>query len=342
MGRAESVFNFFANAVGYSGLRGSVQTVNELAYTAALGGGVTASFAIEDSVSHRAPAGNVVGLNNGFVDGAPKSQYQGTRIPDIVGNLLVDQPWGAAQFSVAAHQIRVGLYAGEALAFFGPTPPPSNMLTSTNSFGFAVQAGLMFNLDMLTQGDQLWLQATFAKGAIGYVDGNNLNFSGGVNSMTGYGLGAGRVSSGNGWHGGSLDSDCVFTYSGSCDTSSGWAVVAAMRHYWTPSVASWLTANYYQVNYSNASLDPSIGSIAIGSSNFGVGVTNYKEILVATGLAWSPVRNFEIGVEATWQHGITSRPVGLASDAMLERFGLPAFRSQADLYRCRLRMTRTF
>ena len=63
-----------------------------------------------------------------------------------------------------------------------------------------------------------------------------------------------------------------------------------------------------------------------------MGVTNYKEILVATGLAWSPVRNFEIGAEATWQHGITSHPVGLASDAMLESVGLPAFRTQADLY----------
>ena len=342
MGRTQSFFDFFANAIGYTGLRGSVQTVNALGYTAVLGGGFSATLAIEDSVSHRAPGGNVVALNTPLVVGAPMSQYLGTRMPDIVANLRLDQPWGSAQLSGAVHQVGVGLFNTGGLVFAAAPPASAMVLSRADKPGFAVQAGVKFNLDMLAKGDVLWLQATFARGAMGYVDGNDLSYNGGVGSTTGYGIGAGRVSSGNGWHGGSLEADCVWTYSGSCEMGKAFAVVGAFRHFWTPSLSSTLTGNYYQVNYSANALNPAAGALALGSANFGVGVTNYKEIQLATGLIWNPVKDFEIGTEFTWQHGVTSRPVGLASDLALFALGMPAFKSQADLYRLRLRAARAF
>ena len=342
MGRIQSFFDFYGNAIGYTGLRGSVQTVNGLGYTANFGGGFSASIAIEDAVSHRAPGGNVIALTTPLVVGAPLSQYLGTRMPDVVANLRVDQPWGSAQISGALHRVGVGLYAGGGIAFPGLVVPANSVLVKDDRIGFAVQAGVKFNLDMLTKGDVLWLQATFARGAMGYVDGNNLSYNGGVYSSTGYGIGAGRISSGNGWHGGSLESDCVWTYSGRCEMGTAYAIVGALRHYWTPDISSTLTSNYYQVNYSNNSLNPAPGAAALGSTNFGVGVTNYKEYGIATGLMWTPVKGFELGTEFTWQHGITSRPVGLASDATLLALGMPAFKSQSDLYRLRIRGTRAF
>ncbi|MCO5086831.1 MAG: hypothetical protein M9883_08245 [Methylobacteriaceae bacterium] len=68
MGRIQSMFDFYADAATYSGLR-SNQTVNGLAYTATFGGGSSATLSIEDEVSHRARGtfSSVVAQTNGFV-----------------------------------------------------------------------------------------------------------------------------------------------------------------------------------------------------------------------------------------------------------------------------------
>ncbi|MFT4098438.1 MAG: porin [Rhodoblastus sp.] len=341
MGRIQSMFDFYADAATYSGLRGSNQTVNGLAYTATFGGGFSATLSIEDEVSHRGRGSFASVVTAGGVIPPNTVQFLGTRMPDIVANLRVDQPWGSAQLSGALHRVGVGLYNGFAT---GVIPGVANLglLNKSDSLGFAVQGGVKFNLPMLAPGDNLWLQATYAKGAVGYTNGSNFAFVNGVYSSTNYGVGIARVSSGNGWQEGVTDGDCVFTYSGSCDKSTSFAVVGAFTHYWTPSVKSWLAATYYQVKYSDAALNPVPGAIAFGTGSFVAGVTNYKEFDVAAGLAWNPIRGFEIGTEFTWMHGIASRPVGLGSDAALIASGFPAFKSQSDLFRGRLRMIRAF
>jgi len=345
------MFDFYADAATYGGLRGSNQTVNGLAYTATFGGGFSATLSIEDEVSHRqrptvssvipaaAPAAGIWG-NNG-------ATYLGTRMPDIVANLRVDQPWGSAQLSAAIHRVGLGLFAAgvtvAGVANVGNAAVPFNsLLAKTDSIGFAVQGGLKFNLDMLSPGDSLWLQATYAKGAIGYVSGSNFAFVNGVGTSTGYGVGLQRVTSANGWQEGTADGDCVFTFSGSCDKSSAFALTGAFTHYWTPSVKSWLGASYYQVRYSDNAINPVPGAIAAGATSINLGLTNYKEVTMAAGLAWNPIRGFEIGGEFYWQHGIASRPVGLPTDAQLIANGFPAFKSQGDAYRGRLRMIRAF
>ena len=42
------------------------------------------------------------------------TQFLGTRMPDIVANLRVDQPWGSAQLSAALHRVGTGMYAATA------------------------------------------------------------------------------------------------------------------------------------------------------------------------------------------------------------------------------------
>ena len=343
MGRIQSMFDFYADAATYSGLRGSNQTVNGLAYTATFGGGFSATLSIEDEVSHRARPSfwNVMSSSNGLAQvGIPlhQTQFLGTRMPDIVANLRVDQPWGSAQLSGALHRVGVGLYGTANLV----GQPAGTLLNKADSLGFAVQGGVKFNLDMLSPGDSLWLQATYAQGAVGYLTGANLAFVNGHNISTNYGVGIARVSSGNGWMEGVVDGDCVFTYAGSCDKSKGFAVTGAFTHYWTPSVKSWLAASYYQINYSGNAINPIPTALAAGQGTFLPGVTNYKEFDLVGGLAWNPIRGFEIGAEVTWMHGVVSRPVGLATDATLLAAGLPAFKASGDLIRGRLRMIRAF
>ena len=338
MGRIQSMFDFYADAATYGGLRGSNQTVNGLAYTATFGGGFSATLSIEDEVSHRG-RGTVASSVTPGVFGVPLHavQFLGTRMPDIVANLRVDQPWGSAQLSGAVHRVGVGLY--NAAAF--PFTPAGALLNKSDTLGFAVQAGVKFNLPMLAPGDNLWLQATYAKGAVGYTNGSNFAFVNGVYSSTNYGVGIARVSSGNGWNM-VTDGDCVWTYAGTCDKSTALAITGVFTHYWTPSLKSWVGASYYQVKYSDNAINPIPSAMAAGAAFFNAGLTNYREFDLLAGIAWNPIRGFEIGAEFDWMHGAVSRPVGLGNDAQLIGLGFPAFKSQADLFRGKLRMIRAF
>ena len=345
MGRIQSMFDFYADAVGYTAHPGSNQTVNGLAYTATFGGGFSATVAIEDSVSHRGAQASVLGAtvvanNNLTAAGiAPTSQFDGTRLPNIVANLRLDQPWGAAQIMAGLNPTGRSLYslnAGAGLNGIAPVFPAA----TSNTPGYAIGGGLMFKLDTLAPGDVLWLQAIYAKGAIGYVSGSNLAMVNGWDTSTSYGVGLARISSGNGW-GGTGDFDCVWTFSGSCEQSKAFAITAALRHYWTPTVSSTLSGSYYSVSYSANALNPVPGAIAAGAATFGVGVTNYRQTILATGIEWNPIKNFGIGAEVQWTHGTTSRPVGLANDLAMALNGTQ-WKSQNDLVRGRVRMYRAF
>ena len=338
MGRIQSMFDFYADAATFGGLRGSNQTVNGLAYTATFGGGFSATLSIEDEVSHRG-RGTVASSVTPGVFGVPLHavQFLGTRMPDIVANLRVDQPWGSAQLSAAVHRVGTALYNGAA---FGVTPT-NQVLNKSDTLGFAVQGGVKFNLPMLAPGDNLWLQATYAKGAVGYTNGSNFAFVNGVYSSTNYGVGIARVSSGNGWNM-VTDGDCVWTYGGTCDKSTAFALTGVFTHFWTPTLRSWIGGSYYSVKYSDNAINPIPQALAIGQASFISGVTNYRELDLLVGLGWSPIRGFTIGTEFDWMHGTVSRPTGLANDAALIAAGLPAFKASENLFRGRLRMIRAF
>ena len=103
-------------------------------------------------------------------------------MPEIVGTLRLDQPWGAVQLSAAAHQVDASLLGAPALT----TPPTTYAFPAltSNSYGFAVQGGLILNTDFISPGDKFWLQATYEKGAYGYIAGDNLGFNyGAVNQF---------------------------------------------------------------------------------------------------------------------------------------------------------------
>jgi hypothetical protein len=343
-GRAQSMFDFYADAYNFATLRGSNATVTLLAYTATFGGGFSASLSLEDQASRRAAIGstiasatfnaagvlqpiNVGGISSTAFNGTPA----GTRIPEIVGNFRVDQTWGAAQVSAAAHQVRSTLFATGALA----TPPTLYAFPArtSNSYGFAVQGGVQFNIDALAPGDKLWLQAAYERGAFGYIQGNNLNFSPGpVNGNRFYGDGVGNMDYSFGWDP-QLNYDCVFTASGACEQQWGWAFVGAFKHFWMPTLSSTVFGSYMQVTYPGNAL-----------AGFGgaVGVSNIKEARVGTNLVWTPVKGFDIGAEFLYVHMNETRPVGLAPDAVLNTFGLPSFKPSQNEYEGRVRVQRAF
>ncbi|MGA9488335.1 MAG: porin [Methylocella sp.] len=360
-GYAQSMFDFYADAYNYNNLRGSNATTALVAYTATLPDGFSATLSAEDQDSRRTNiASTIAGVTNAAgtatsvinLGGIQASSFQanpaGARVPDIVGNLRVDQPWGAAQLTAAAHQNNASLFGAGALATPAATPTaatssPAYAFTAatTNNYGFAVQGGLQLNADYLSPGDKFWIEAAYEKGAFGYIAGNNLGFNyGAVNQNRYAGSGFTPTDFSAGWNA-QPGSDCVFTSttfnavngSVSCQQQWGWDITGAYKHYWIPTLASAVYGSYMEVHYPGDAL-----------AGFGgaVGVANIKEGRIGTNLVWTPLKGFDIGAEFSYVHEYQTRPAGLASNTVLEAAGLPAFQSNTNQYEGRLRIQRAF
>lgn len=235
-GRAQSMFDFYANDLNWGTLRGSDQSTQMFAYTATFGSGFSATLSVEDP-SERRNAGS--------------ASFQGSnRMPDLVANLNVTQGWGSAQASGAVHEITTSS-AGAAAKL-------------ESKFGFAGQVGLKLNLPMLAAGDVLWLQGAYAEGALSYLKGGNITL-GGV-SVTA--------------------SDAVVVSNGvtsSVKLTKGYALTAALLHYWTPTVRQAVFGSYLSVD----SAKPT-------------GQVDHKEYRIGSNLIWSPVKGLDIGVEVLY------------------------------------------
>src|SRR4051812_8862038 len=150
-GRAQSMFDFYADAYNYEALRGSNASPALLAYTYTFGGpfsGFSATVSVEDGVSRREQIGSVIswqavagtgiplaGFGIPAIPGGFSAFQAGQQIPDLVANLRVDQPWGSAQLSGAAHQMRTTLY--------GPvTPAALGAFGNPGIGGLAANAGV--------------------------------------------------------------------------------------------------------------------------------------------------------------------------------------------------------
>jgi hypothetical protein len=182
------------------------------------------------------------------------------------------------------------------------------------------------------KGDKLWAQVAYERGALGYIWDDNLSSSyGSVNGNRYYGSGYTPADTSAGWNANMYD--CIFTAAGYCERQTGWAVVAAYKHYWIPTLASAVYGSYAEINYSNNAL-----------AGFGgaVGVSNLKTARLGTNLVWTPVKGFDIGGEFMWVNVTQSRPVGLASNNVLNTVGLPGWRGSENEYEGRIRVQRAF
>lgn len=180
---------------------------NLFAYTFTFGGGLTATLALEDAYNRRvAGAGTIV--------------YSGQRVPDVVGNVRIDQAWGSAQLSGALHQMHLMNMVGTRYVGQG--------------WGWAIQAGVKLNLPMLAAGDALWLQAAYSQGAVDYAGvsryaGDSQSFTqarSAVFSTDGYINGAGQLKK-----------------------AMSWSVVGAFVHNFTPTIQGHLFAGFGVVDY---------------------------------------------------------------------------------------------
>ncbi|WP_332685116.1 porin [Bosea sp. (in: a-proteobacteria)] len=271
-GRAQSFFDFYANDFGFSTLRTADSRLNLLAYTATFGSGFSATLSLEDRVS------GTGSREAALISPGALSSYLGQDYPDVVASLRVDQGWGSAQLSGALTQ------RGINNAALGVANRDEN--------GWAIQGGVKINLPMLAAGDVLFLQAAYADGALGYL-GWSGNFGSGRIASATTPLAVG---------------DFGVNGIGGTDSSTGWSIVAGLRHFWTPTLRSELYGSYSELK---------LGYVLANQANglgFVAAPLDPKELIVAGNLIWSPVSGLDIGVEVLYTRTDLRQPVLAANN----------------------------
>ncbi|MBN8920296.1 MAG: porin, partial [Rhizobiales bacterium] len=308
-GKTQSFFAFYSNALNYTTEVGggySDAGLNVIAYTAQFGGGFSASISAEDAAQTRgglydASAGGTQLVVSGLPTagtGAGSGDYAGTRFPDIVANLRVDQPWGSAQLSGAVHDVYAS-YVGANVN----TNPGGGSAT-----GWAVQGGVKFNLPW-AQGDSLWIQGTWARGAANYLGFNPyVHFSGQI-AMYGGSPAAGCGPAGAGSCGNvglAWGLDGVFNGTNGVQLTEGWSVNAAVEHYWTPALRTSLFGHYTVLDFPGAAgnLASARGAFCAGALTGSVAALpgancdpSFSVMQIGLRTIWQPVRNLDLGVE---------------------------------------------
>jgi len=314
-GRATSFFDFYANNYNFATIRTSDLTTNLFAYTATFGNGFSASLSLEDGTMRRGSLYST--YTNGLVNdvyGYRSINYAGQTAPDVVGNILVTQDWGQARLAAALHQIRPAFYdrtfGGAYSIGYG-----DRYFTDDTEYGFAVSGGVKFNLPMIAPGDELWIEATYSEGAVSYLGAPGTLAQGGIVLPV---------------------TDAFVDVNGKTKKAKGFSVIADLLHYWTPSVRQNLFASYMKINYGNRGY--SVGTLANGA-DYNFGFVDISELKIGTNVIWSPIKNFDIGVEVLYSR---LDPKGRVLDNNNGANYLNKTLSSDDSWQGRLRVQRDF
>jgi hypothetical protein len=279
--------------------------IPQLAYTASFGNGVSGTISIENASPYRNAglwntstfivgpgAATFTGLTYGqasttFLGNA----YGGNHIPDIVGNIRLDQAWGTLHFGAAMHTATPTFYTNE----------PSGH--ADDKYGFAVTGAVEFKTLPTGAGDSLKIEASYAKGAAKYVFGGTTDTAGGGRyaKVDGNTLGFGYVLDG------------VYAPGGQIQQSTAWEVSAFYEHYWNPNWRTSLYGNYSHISYgsgndlmmaafsgltaggagtSSTSAAASRAGTFVGTGNFDLGLAQ-----IGTKTSWTPVKNLTLSAE---------------------------------------------
>jgi Porin subfamily len=232
------------------------------------------------------------------------NSYGGTRMPDIVGQLRVDQAWGTFQVAGALHENHALYYGGTE-----PTGHPNDV------WGGAVTAGIKLNVPTGT-GDYVAFDGSWALGATAYV----LSFNGGLTgnpALFAYNTPAGAYQSLNFGY----IADNVYAAGTALQLPTTWGARIAFNHNWNANWASSLYAGYAKQHYNataNAILcNSSMGGAGATAANTtlvsrlsgGVCNNDYAATIVGSRTVWTPVKDFTLGAEVlasfhhSWNNG---------------------------------------
>jgi hypothetical protein len=224
----------------------------------------------------------------------------GDHVPDVVGNLRLDQAWGSLHFGAAAHEVHANYY----------NPADSNTGHPGATYGYAVTGAFELRNLPTGAGDSLKAEAGFAHGAAKYIFGGTIDSSGAGRFAATSGTGTGGTMA----FGYVLDGVYAGTSAANGTNillSNAWEVTGFYEHYWNPAWRTSVFGNYSQVSYgatgdalllANLStvggIGPTTGHLAgAGGVGAATGSMKFATTQVGTRTAWTPVKDLTISGE---------------------------------------------
>ncbi|MDN5006142.1 porin [Bradyrhizobium sp. GCM10027634] len=273
--------NNFDQLVGGSG---TTNGAPQATYTADFGQGVSGTISVQDqTLNFQTNLWNTAGMTTtGVLGGAyGSSDFGGTRAPDIVGNIRVDQAWGLFQASVAAHDNHAAYY-GAAEATGHPA----------DKWGWAVQLALSIKNIPTGAGDVINLSGVYTEGASRYnfqeLAATSYSMFGSSNAAY-QSIGFAGVS------------DAVFAPGGGLELTKTYGFRGAYTHNWSPYWNTGLYGAWAAVNYSGTAKSLICGSAAFATLTGACNPDfNIGQVGVIT--RWTPVKNLTFSADFTYSH----------------------------------------
>ena len=372
-GLAQSFFDFYSvPATSYWGAFGASDTGDPgwkvASYTAQFGNGLSGTIGIEAArrtqiintdnsdltLLTTTGANGTLVLGQGLAGGAISSAltgvasggqgaYAGAQVPDVVGNLRIDQAWGSAQIMAAWHLVDATYYSTQAgTPFVGVAAT-----TPADKSGYALGAGIKINAPAIGTGDYFQAQVNYAVGASRYVF-QTPNFNHGM-----------RNGNTQAW---GILSDAV--YGGNIPQATGtdlnlttaWGINAAYEHFWNPK---WRTSLYggidavrynAQANAMLCTIEPANGianfnaQAGLGNGNAAVAFpgcnNNWSSWWLGSRTQWNITPDTYLGLDVMYQklHSATN---GLFFSPYLTTT-LPSTNGDVDNWALRFRVHRDF
>ncbi len=275
-GKANSFFSFFGGGEAWANIFSpDQQGYNQpllLAYTATFGGGFSATISLQDPLLFGGSAGT--GFGGGSIEEiAANSTYLGLRSPDIVGSIDLAQGWGGAHAAVVAHNVIM-----------------TDGVNNLNTWGWAIDGGVKFNLPTIGAGDNIQLQGVWSQNAMWY--------SGVSDGMWGEN---GQVN-GNGIP--MPVADAFSNFNGTWATPTAWSIAAISEFHLGPTFSIDPEISYLEVNWSGLN-GPMAGALSTNSTSWIGGAVFH----------WDPVAHLDFNIELLYQTTNQSRPTAFTIPA---------------------------
>ncbi len=269
-----------------------VTGVNQATYTAQFGNGVSGTISVQDPTLQDTT--NIFNLSY-FATGSAANGTQGTnsfggtRAPDVIGNILVDQAWGLAKLSVVGHNNHVSYYGTSE-----STGHPDD------KWGFAVQGALSIKNIPTGAGDVINLQAVYTDGASRYNFQSLMPTS--FAMYGGTGLAGAYQSIG-------LAAVADATYSGvtaatgtQLETVKTWGFRGGYTHNWNPNWASAIYGAYGQLKYGSAGSATICTNMVTLLALTGTCNPDFNFAVIGVNTVWTPVKGFAFTADVNFTH----------------------------------------
>jgi Porin subfamily len=242
----------------------------------------------------------------------------GLTAPDIVGNIRLDQAWGALQISGAAHEVHV-FENDQGLGNVGPGGFTPAVAPTQDVWGWAFLAGGKYNLPSFGAGDFIQAQFAYTRNAMVY---SGISVDGGCGSWTGNGL---AMSCADTYYAG-LSGGAVGTATWA--TPTAWSVGATMEHHFNPFFSVDPEISYAELHWSNSN-----GQLSNDSESWIGGVVGH----------WDPVPQLDFELDLLYQATHQSTPGNWNLPGAGTINGVAAgFKSNNDGFTGRLQISRSW